>query len=233
MIIIHEYYEDEEDIENGEPEKVVEEIIPNLPEGSEHTAQPKEEEGYDFHSVDPDLTVEVKEGEDNIIVIKYIREKAKYEVIHIYYRNGHEVGRTAQILEGLHGDQIDSESVERITEYEGRIYKFDSASGDIVLDSDEMKTIVLEYNRSTGSSKPDPKPDPKSDPEPDPEPIEIPEEPTPLAPEPVEIPTEEVPLASVPTTGVESMKLILMSLTSALGLAGLTFTGKKREEEME
>lgn len=72
------------------------------------------------------------------------------------------------------------------------------------------------------------------DPTPDEPIIDIPEEPTPLAPTPggeVEIPDEEVPLANVPKTGDESLRLILMALGSALGLAGLAYTGKKREEE--
>ena len=230
VTVIHKYYDEPEAIENGEePEKVVEEIVPEQPEGSKYTAEPKEEEGYEFHSADPDLTIEVTEDGNNIIVINYIREKAKYEVIHVYHRNNREVGRTSEIIEGLHGDEIDSESIAHITEYEGRTYKFRSVSEDIVLDSDEMKTIVLEYNRKT-NSKPDPV-------DPTPDPIEIPDEDVPLAPAPtggdVEIPDEEVPLASVPKTGDESFKFILMALASALGLAGLTFTGKKREEEME
>jgi len=200
------------------------------PEAGEYTLVKATYNGEDLAAP---YTISLENGK-NEIVFTYektlAREKAAYEVIHIYNRNGNEVGRTSEIIEGLHGEEIDSESIAHVTEYEGRTYKFRSVSEDIVLDSNEMKTIVLEYNRKT-SSKPDPKPDP------DPDPIEIPDEDVPLAPAPssgdIEIPDEEVPLASVPKTGDESMKFILMALASALGLAGLTFTGKKREEEME
>ena len=208
------------------------------PEAGEYTLVKATYNGADL----ADYTITLQDGK-NEIVFTYektlAREKAAYEVIHIYNRNGSEEGRTSQIIEGLHGEEIDSESIAHVTVYNGRSYNFRSVSEDIVLDSDEMKTIVLEYNRKTGGSKPvnpTPTPDPV-EPTPTPDPIEIPDEDVPLAPAPadgdVEIPDEEVPLAVVPKTGDESFKFILMALASALGLAGLTFTGKKREEEME
>lgn len=228
VTVIHEYYEKAADIENGQPEKVAEEVIPDIPEGSQFTAEQKVEKSYEFHSVEPNLTITVVEGGDNTIVIRYVRKEARYQVIHIYNRNNREEGRTSEIVKGLDGDVIDADGIAKVTEYNGRDYKFVSVTGDITLDADRMKTIVLEYNRKSGGKTPViPGPD---EPTPDEPVIDIPDEPTPLAPTPggeVEIPDEEVPLANVPKTGDESLRHILM----ALGLAGLAYTGKKREEE--
>ena len=246
VTVIHNYYKDEAAMlaEDAVPENQYTAVTSNLPEGSEFAAEIRDLAGYEFHSANPEsMRVTVTEDGENVIVLNYVRAEAAYEVIHVYNRNGREEGRTSQIIEGLQGQVIDSESIAHVTEYEGRTYRFVSVTEDITLDSDEIKTIVLEYNRKTGGSKPvDPKPDPVEptpDPvDPTPDPIEIPDEEVPLAPAPtggdvVEIPDEEVPLAEVPKTGDESFKFILMALASALGLAGLTFTGKKREEEME
>jgi LPXTG-motif cell wall-anchored protein len=69
--------------------------------------------------------------------------------------------------------------------------------------------------------------------------IEIPDEPVPLAPPPadvadevVEILDEEVPLANIPVTGDASLLWVVLSALSGTGLAGLSFAGKKREEEI-
>lgn len=228
VLVIHEYYAS---VDAEEPEKVAEELFTDIPEGSRFTAETRIEAGYEFHAADPALTIVVEDNGENVIVIKYVRKAAAYKVIHVYMVNGGEEGRTSQRFTGLHGELVESESIDRVNEYNGKRYHFVSATGDILLDADAEQTITLVYNRSTGGGGSKPK-------DPTPDPIEIPEEPVPLTPapeggdEPIEIPDEEVPLANVPKTGDESFKLILMALASALGLAGLTAT-RKREEEME
>jgi len=63
----------------------------------------------------------------------------------------------------------------------------------------------------------------------------IEEEPTPITPEPeeppVEIPEEEPPKADAPQTGDELNFWVATAAASALGLAAMAFTGKKRKEE--
>ena len=140
-----------------------------------------------------------------------------------------------------------------MTTYNGTNYAYQYNTGDIVLTEGETQEIIFVYNRTVidpppyipDDPDPEPTPDPEPEPEPEPtpeppvepvipeEPIEIPEEEVPLAEEPeepIEIPEEEVPLADVPETGDSSLLWMLTTLISALGLAYLTITGKKREE---
>jgi LPXTG-motif cell wall-anchored protein len=74
-----------------------------------------------------------------------------------------------------------------------------------------------------------PEPPVPLDPAPQPEPeVVIPEEDVPL----VEIPEEEVPLVDVPKTGDASALWLMMSVLSGTGLAGVTFLGRKKREEV-
>jgi len=243
--VIHNYYRDEAAMqaEDAQPEKQYVENAANLPEGSEFSAEQRIDEGYVFHSANPEsMEIVVTEDGENVIIVNYIRASASYEVIHIYNRNGSEEGRTSETLGGLDGDIVTAESIARVTGYNGNTYAFVSITEDIVLDSDAevLPSIILTYNRTVhtpppgggggggGGRTPDPKPEPV---------IEIPEEEVPLAPAPVEepiveIPDEEVPLANVPMTGDETALYAIMALASGLGLVYLVLSGKKREDEM-
>ena len=196
-------------------------------------------EGYYFidehgnHGLAPAGVDSVTEDGDNTIVIKYVRKEASYKVIHVYMENTVEQGRTSEVFAGLHGQEIDADSIDHITRYDEKNYRFHTVSEDITLDAEQQKTIMLVYVRGTKPVDPTPAPE---DPD-EPPVIDIPEEDVPLAPAPTggegleELPDEDVPLANVPKTGDESFKFVLMALASALGLAGLAVTGKRKEDE--
>ena len=167
--------------ENAEVENQYIETIREVAEDTEYTAKEHALEdsayAYTFHSADPESkTIVAVDDAENVIVMNYVRASAKYQVIHIYNRNGIEEGRTSQTLGGMDGEVVLADSIARVTEYKGNTYKFESITGDITLDADEMQTITLMYNRRvTGGGGGGT--------------IEIPEDPTPLEPAPV--PEEE------------------------------------------
>ena len=227
--------------ENAQPEKQYVENAENLPEGSEFSAEKRDAEGYVFHSAVPEsMKIVVTENGENVIVVNYVRDTAKYQVIHIYNRNGVEEGRTSEIVGGLDGDVVKADSIKRVPVFEGRTYTFQSITGDITLDADEMKTITLVYNRKTSGGGgggggytppvviPDEEPPLAELPDEEPPLAELPDEEPPLA----ELPEEEVPLALAPMTGDTTALYALSALGSAMGLMYLWLTGKKREEEI-
>ena len=231
--IIHNYYETEADVKD--PEKVpnvYKEVKAGIPEGKCFVANERLIDGYHFYSADPEeMFIVVDDEGENVITINYVRDTAQYKVIHIYNRNGNEEGRTSDILGGLDGDVILADSIERVPEYNGKVYTFKSITDDITLDADEMKTIILVYNRTTGGGGTIiiPETPVPQDPAPQPEPeVEIPEEDVPL----VEIPEEEVPLVDVPKTGDASALWLMMSVLSGTGLAGVSILGRKKREEI-
>lgn len=242
--VIHNYFKDAASMagENAEVENQYIETVREVAEDSEYTAKEHALEdsayAYTFHSADPESkTIVAVDDAENVIVMNYVRASAKYQVIHIYNRNGIEEGRTSQTLGGMDGEVVLADSIARVTEYKGNTYKFESITGDITLDADEMQTITLMYNRRVtggggggGGGT-----------------IEIPEDPTPLEPAPVpettpetepgddysEIIEEEVPKAEPPKTGDLSSVWMMMSALSGSALMGMAFMGKKREEEEE
>ena len=235
--VIHNYYQNEEAItEGGIVLEKYELTETEIFEGEEYTAEKLEKDGFVFHSADPaELKITVTEGEENIIILNYVRAEASYKVVHIYNRNNVEEARTSESFGGYHGDEVKADDIARVPSNGGRNYTFVSISGDIVLDEDEEKVITLVYNRSV--SKPRPKPDPTPTPTPDPDPIDIPDPEVPLIPEPdlpdepIEIEEPEVPLADVPKTGDNLALYYASAAISALGLVILALTGKKRKEE--
>ncbi|MBQ4577368.1 MAG: hypothetical protein IJB07_06520, partial [Firmicutes bacterium] len=158
--VIHNYYQNEEAItEGGIVLEKYELTETEIFEGEEYTAEKLEKDGFVFHSADPaELKITVTEGEDNIIILNYVRAEASYKVVHIYNRNNVEEARTSESFGGYHGDEVKADDIARVPSNGGRNYTFVSISGDIVLDEDEEKVITLVYNRSV--SKPRPKPDP-------------------------------------------------------------------------
>lgn len=249
VTVIHNYYQDEAALTEGaEPLASYTDTATGVEEETSFTAEIRNQDGYAYHSADPESrTIVVKDDGENIVIINYVRASAQYEVIHIYNLNGSEEDRTAEIVGGLHGDEVKGADIARVNTNDGKTYSFVSVSEDIVLDSNEMKTITLTYNRTLGRPPviptPDPDPTPNPDPKPNPDPeqpvIEIPEEDVPLAEIPeeevpmAELPDEEVPLADVPKTGDISAVWSVMAAVSGLGLAGLGLTGKKRREDEE
>ena len=237
--VIHNFYKDEAamNAEDAIPEKQFVEKVENLPERSEFSAEKRNDEGYVFHSAIPDTMkiVVTEKADENVIIINYIRATAEYEVIHIYNRNGVEEGRTTDTLEGLDGDVILADSIERVPVYEGKTYTFQSITGDITLDAEAKQTITLTYNRTTGGGGGGgggtviiPEPPVPQDPAPQPEPeVVIPEEDVPQ----VDIPEEDVPMADVPKTNDASALWLMMSVLSGSGLAGMAFLGRKKRDE--
>ena len=229
--IIHNYYDTESDVDVNAPLSVYEEVKTGIPEGKCCTADERLIDGYRFYSANPEeMFIVVDDEGDNTIVINYVRAVAEYKVIHIYNRNGSEEGRTTKTLSGLAGDVITADSIERVPTFEGKKYTFQSISGDITLDADEIQTITLVYNRKAGGNiKPEP-------PKPEPPVIEIPEEDVPLVDIPDEeipvtdLPEEDIPLADVPKTG-ETMIYRIMAAISGITLMALAVTGRKKEEE--
>lgn len=229
--IIHNYYDTESDVDVNAPLSVYEEVKVGIPEGKCCVATERMVDGYRFFSANPEeMFVIVDDEGNNTIVINYVRAVAEYKVIHIYNRNGSEEGRTTKTLSGLAGDVITADSIERVPTFEGKKYTFQSISGDITLDADEIQTITLVYNRKAGGNiKPEP-------PKPEPPVIEIPEEDVPLVDIPDEeipvtdLPEEDIPLADVPKTG-ETMIYRIMAAISGITLMALAVTGRKKEEE--
>ena len=229
--IIHNYYDTESDVDVNAPLSVYEEVKTGIPEGKCCTADERLIDGYRFYSANPEeMFIVVDDEGDNTIVINYVRAVAEYKVIHIYNRNGSEEGCTTKTLSGLAGDVITADSIERVPTFEGKKYTFQSISGDITLDADEIQTITLVYNRKAGGNiKPEP-------PKPEPPVIEIPEEDVPLVDIPDEeipvtdLPEEDIPLADVPKTG-ETMIYRIMAAISGITLMALAVTGRKKEEE--
>ena len=237
--VIHNYYQNEEAItEGGIVLEKYELTETEIFEGEEYTAEKLEKDGFVFHSADPaELKITVTEGEENIIILNYVRAEASYKVVHIYNRNNVEEARTSESFGGYHGDEVKADDIARVPSNGGRNYTFVSISGDIVLDEDEEKVITLVYNRSVSKPRPKPTPTPDPEPTPDPDPIDIPDPEVPLTPEPdlpdepIEIEEPEVPLADVPKTGDNLALYYASAAISALGLVILALTGKKRKEE--
>ena len=227
--------------ENAEVENQYIETIREVAEDTEYTAKEHALEdsayAYTFHSADPESkTIVAVDDAENVIVMNYVRASAKYQVIHIYNRNGIEEGRTSQTLGGMDGEVVLADSIARVTEYKGNTYKFESITGDITLDADEMQTITLVYNRTTGGGGGGgggtiiiPEPPVPQDPAPQPEPeVVIPDEDVPM----VDIPEEDIPMADVPKTGDASALWLMMSVLSGSSLAGMAFLGRKKREEI-
>jgi LPXTG-motif cell wall-anchored protein len=245
--VIHNYYKDEASMsgETAEVENQYVETITEIPEDTAYTAAEHVLEDaaytYTFYSADPETkTITATDDGENVIIMNYIRATAEYEVIHIYNRNGVEEGRTSAVLGGLDGEVILAENITPVPVYEGYTYNLVSISDDIILNAnaDEIQTITLVYNRTTGGGggggtiiipEPPVPQDPAPQPEPQPEPeVVIPDEDVPL----VEIPEEEVPLVDVPKTGDASALWLMMSVLSGTSLAGVSILGRKKREEI-
>ncbi len=239
VTVIHNYFKDEAALAEGVTETKAQAIFEHQAEGSEFTAATRDVEGYEFHSVAPDMTITVKTEGENVIVINYVRKAASYEVIHVYQCNSVEEGRTSEVLSGLHGEVIDSESIALVESYNGNTYTLVSVSEDITLDSaaEVLPAIVITYNRTVRYNPPIVTP-PTEDPVDPPveEEEEFGEEDVPLtdlpeggagAPE-EEIFEEDVPLADVPATGDMTALWAAASIVSA---AGILFLGKKKDDE--
>jgi hypothetical protein len=146
--IIHNYYDTESDVDVNAPLSVYEEVKVGIPEGKCCVATERMVDGYRFFSANPEeMFIVVDDEGDNTIVINYVRAVAEYKVIHIYNRNGSEEGRTTKTLSGLAGDVITADSIERVPTFEGKKYTFQSISGDITLDADEIQTITFDKVR--------------------------------------------------------------------------------------
>ena len=120
-------------------------------------------------------------------------------------------------------------------------YTYASTTGDALtglMTGDKLITVYYTKNTSGGDGGdgdnggggggtitiPDEEP-PKTD-LPD-EPVDLPDEDVPLA----DLPEEEVPLADVPKTGDAGAVWMALAAASGMGLAALTFLGRKKDEE--
>lgn len=206
---------------------------------------------YAFVNADPEsMKVELTKAGEYVITINYLREYStdpgdtSYVVTHVYCRNGVEETRvTGTPIDGKVGSVVNASDIGKITENNGRTYRFVSASPEsITLEKDVVGELILTYNRTTGGGgggggyTPTPKPDPIPEPPVDDE--EIVDEDVPLAALPVpgdeeleDFEEEEVPLANVPRTSDMALFWLASSALSGIGLGALNL--KKREDEDE
>lgn len=148
--VIHNYYADEADVGVEAPLSVFEQTVTEIPEDSEYTADKRVMDGYFFYSADPEsCTITVLKDGENVIVLNYVRQTARYEVIHEYYCNDELEGYVSSgEISGYVGDKIKGDSITRITSYDGNEYQFVNISEDITLEADVVKTITLTYKRT-------------------------------------------------------------------------------------
>lgn len=248
--VIHNYYKDADALAAGTTEASYEENIPAM-EADKFTATLRLENGslyYEFVSANPETYTVVVDDDaaNNVITISYVRVDATYTVVHEYYSNGDFVGSVESSFGGKVGDTISADDIDKLTEYDGRTYRYRSADPEtMVLVAGDDNVMTLRYTRSSGgggggggSTDPDPDPDPGTDIEdPDVPTTDLPDVPgetTDPVEEPVEIEEPEVPMAEAPETGDSNFAYLhLLSLASALGLVALFLSDKRSKKHRD
>lgn len=248
--VIHNYYKDTDALAAGTTEASYEENIPAM-EADKFTATLRLENGslyYEFVSANPETYTVVVDDDaaNNVITISYVRVDATYTVVHEYYSNGDFVGSVESSFGGKVGDTISADDIDKLTEYDGRTYRYRSADPEtMVLVAGDDNVMTLRYTRSSGgggggggSTDPDPDPDPGTDIEdPDVPTTDLPDVPgetTDPVEEPVEIEEPEVPMAEAPETGDSNFAYLhLLSLASALGLVALFVSDKRSKKHRD